>query len=265
MTSALPGARVDAAVTAWGEALRRIAAAEPRMRQYAGRHETYMVFTGSPAESTNGVFSFGRSPDPEEIGRLADRAAETAKSFPEPVPWCLQVRDRPDERVRAVARGHGMTQTSWEPFLVRDLNAAPPARDTGGTLRVRVLTGAEYDLYVRALGAGFEAPAEMFASLFTAAVMDAPGITAYVGEVGGEPVSTAMSIVTDGHVGVFNISTAPDHRRRGYGAALTEEVVSRGRVAGAGTAYLRSTDMALPLYTSLGFELVEHWTYLSAP
>ncbi|MDN3027038.1 GNAT family N-acetyltransferase [Streptomyces sp. S.PB5] len=264
MKSLIPLSRTDAAVAAWGEALRQIAAAEPRMLQYTGRHDTYMVFTGSPADSTNGVFTFGRSPDPVEIDQLADRAAATALTFTEPVPWCIQVRGRADDRIRAVADRHGLIQSSWEPFLIRDLHTPGPRRDTGPVPQVLALAGAEFDGYVRALSTGFEAPQEMFASLFTARVMDAPGITAYVAEVDGQPVATAMTILTEDHIGVFNVSTAPDHRRRGYGAALTEEIVSRGRAAGAETAYLRSTDMALPLYESLGFKVAEHWTYLTA-
>ncbi len=85
-----------------------------------------------------------------------------------------------------------------------------------------------------------------------------------MGEVRGQVVSTAMTILMDGHVGIFNISTGPDHRGSGHGRRITEEVVARGRDAGAETAYLRSSDMALPLYLSLGFGVAEHWTYFTA-
>ncbi|MFF0050757.1 GNAT family N-acetyltransferase [Streptomyces sp. NPDC005498] len=256
---------IEAAVHAWGEALRAMATAEPRMRQYNGEHDTHVVFTGSLADSTNGVFSFGRSARAGEIARMADRAARMAGSFPVPPPWCVQVRSRPDERVRTTARRHGLTLESWEPFLIRGLRTAPPAAPGGGRMTVRAVTGAEHELYVRALAAGFTAPEDLFRVLVTPAVMDAPGITAFVGEVEDRPVATALGVVTDGHVGVFHVSTAPEHRRQGYGARITEEVVTRGREAGATTAYLRSSDMALSMYKSLGFGVAEHWTYLTAP
>jgi GNAT superfamily N-acetyltransferase len=131
-------------------------------------------------------------------------------------------------------------------------------------MTVRAISGAEQDLYVRALADGFGVPKELFAPLFTPPVLDAaPDVTAYVGEVQGEVVSTAMTVLTEGHVGIFNISTSPDHRRCGYGGRITEEAVARGHAAGASTAYLRSSDMGLPVYASLGFTVAEHWTYFT--
>ncbi|MET8413335.1 GNAT family N-acetyltransferase [Streptomyces sp. NPDC005195] len=260
----LSGDRIDAAAHAWGAALRCIADAEPRMRQEVAENGTYMVVTGSPADSVNGVFSSALRPDAGQIERLAARTAATADSFPGPVSWCVQVRSDPDDRVREVARRHGLTKRAREPFMLRDLKSVPPVpRDTGG-MAVRVVTGAEHDLYARALADGFGAPKEVFAPLFTPAVLDAaPDITAYVGEVRGQVVSTALTVLMDGHVGIFNISTGPDHRESGHGRRITEEVVARGRDAGAETAYLRSSDMALPLYLSLGFSVTEHWTYFT--
>ncbi|MGW4676387.1 GNAT family N-acetyltransferase [Streptomyces sp. NPDC004324] len=264
MSSNLSGARIDAAAEAWGAALRRIAAADPHMRQEAAGNGTYMVVTGSPADSVNGVFTSALRPDAGRIERLAARTPGTADSFPGPVSWCVQVRSDPDDRVREVARRHGLTKRAEEPFMVRDLRAAPPAPDGAGELRVRAVAGAECDLYVRALADGFGVPEKIFAPLFTPAVLDAgPDITAYVGEVGGEVVATAMTILTEGHVGIFNISTAPRHRGAGHGRRITEEAVAHGRAAGAGTAYLRSSDMGLPLYLSLGFDVAEHWTYFT--
>ncbi|MEU1532304.1 GNAT family N-acetyltransferase [Streptomyces fagopyri] len=264
MSSNLPGARIDAAADAWGAALRRIAAADPHMRQEAAGNGTYMVVTGSPADSVNGVFTSALRPDAGRVERLAARTPGVAESFPGPVSWCVQVRSDPDGRVREVARRHGLTKRAREPFMVRDLRGAPPVPGGAGAVEVRAVTGAEHDLYVRALADGFGVPKEIFAPLFTPAVLDAaPDITAYVGEVRGQVVATAMTILTDGHVGIFNISTVPGHRGAGHGRRITEEALARGWAAGARTAYLRSSDMGLRLYRSLGFDVAEHWTYFT--
>ncbi|WP_329132282.1 GNAT family N-acetyltransferase [Streptomyces sp. NBC_01476] len=261
--------RIDSAVRAWGAAFRIITSAEPTMRHYAGRQETHVVFTGSQAASTNGVFSFSAPPDPDEIALLAGRAAETAAQYPEFAPWCVQVRGRPDERIRREAARHGLTDESWEPFMVRDLDRSPStdadAAPGSPELRIRAVSGAEHDLYLTAMSTGFQVPKEVFAALFTPAVINAPAVTAYIGEVDGEAVCTAMGVVTDGHVGVFNVSTAPAHRKRGLGARMTEHVVRAGHHAGARTAYLRASEMGLGVYESVGFSTAEHWTYLSAP
>ncbi|MEU5377490.1 MULTISPECIES: GNAT family N-acetyltransferase [unclassified Streptomyces] len=261
----LEPSRVDAAARAWGAALLHIAGADPRMRREAGRDETWMVVTGSPAPSVNGVFCLARVPAPDQVELLADRAARTAAQYAGPVSWSVQVRSHPTEAIVRTAATHGLTAQSWEPFMVRDLEAAPQSAPSDSPLRMRAVDGSEADLYAATLGACFQAPKEIFTPLFTAAVLDAPGITAYLGEIDGIPVATGMGILLDGHIGVFNISTAAAHRKRGYGALITEHVVRQGHHQGARTAYLRASDMAVSMYASLGFTLAEHWTYLTAP
>jgi ribosomal protein S18 acetylase RimI-like enzyme len=67
------------------------------------------------------------------------------------------------------------------------------------------------------------------------------------------------------HIGVYNITVAPEFRRRGFGRLITERVIRDGFDAGAATAYLQSSRPGLPLYESMGFRMAESWTYLSAP
>ena len=64
---------------------------------------------------------------------------------------------------------------------------------------------------------------------------------------------------TDGHVGVFNIATPPEHRGRGYGRAVTARVVADGVRAGARTAYLQASPMGLGVYQRMGFRTGETW------
>ncbi|TFV29703.1 hypothetical protein E4K10_49395 [Streptomyces sp. T1317-0309] len=216
---------------AWGAALLHIAGADPRMRREAGRDETWMVVTGSPAPSVNGVFCLAR------VRRLTrsnswPTGGEDGGAVAGPVSWSVQVRSHPTEAIVRTAATHGLTAQSWRPFMVRDLEAAPQSAPFDSPLRMRAVDGSEADLYAATLGAGFQAPKEIFTPLFTAAVLDAPGITAYLGEIDGIPVATGMGILLDGHIGVFNISTAAAHRKRGYGALITEHVVRQGHHQG---------------------------------
>ena len=57
-----------------------------------------------------------------------------------------------------------------------------------------------------------------------------------------------------GRVGyVFNVSTDPSHRRRGYSRACMEALLEWFRSRGVGTADLRASADGEPLYTDLGF------------
>jgi predicted GNAT family acetyltransferase len=90
-------------------------------------------------------------------------------------------------------------------------------------------------------------------------------VYAYVGSVSGRDVATALGIVADDHVGVFNVAVAPDDRRRGYGAALSARTALDGLAAGARRALLMSSEMGLAVYQQLGFREIERWSYWVPP
>jgi GNAT superfamily N-acetyltransferase len=52
---------------------------------------------------------------------------------------------------------------------------------------------------------------------------------------------------------VFNVSTDPSHRRRGYSRACMESLLEWFRSRGVGTADLRASADGEPLYADLGF------------
>jgi predicted GNAT family acetyltransferase len=66
-------------------------------------------------------------------------------------------------------------------------------------------------------------------------------------------------VTLDDYVGVFNVATPPEHRRRGYGAAITARVVSDGLAAGARWAWLQSSPAGYRVYEELGFRTLERW------
>lgn len=113
--------------------------------------------------------------------------------------------------------------------------------------------------------AGFEAPPEMLAALFTPEVAAAPGLSIYVARAEGRPVSTATAWLGDGGVGIFNVATPPEHRGRGYGRAVTARAVEDGFASGAELAWLQSSAMGEPVYRKMGFRQVETYVVLGRP
>ena len=59
-----------------------------------------------------------------------------------------------------------------------------------------------------------------------------------------------------GTVGVYNVATVEDARRRGYGAAVTRRAIADGVTRGATVAILQSSDMGRPVYAAMGFREV---------
>jgi GNAT superfamily N-acetyltransferase len=75
----------------------------------------------------------------------------------------------------------------------------------------------------------------------------------YLGFYQGIPVATSMLFLSGGAVGVYFVVTHPDHRKKGYGTALTLAVLRDGRRLGYQTSVLQATSMGEPIYRQLGF------------
>jgi ribosomal protein S18 acetylase RimI-like enzyme len=101
--------------------------------------------------------------------------------------------------------------------------------------------------------------------MMTPSILALPGVHCYLGEVDGNPVSTGLGVITDASVGVFNIATPPECRRRGYGAALTSRIVKDAFKAGAASAWLQSSTEGYSIYEGLGFRNLEEWTCWISP
>jgi ribosomal-protein-alanine N-acetyltransferase len=69
----------------------------------------------------------------------------------------------------------------------------------------------------------------------------------------------AIFWIVQDEVHVLNVATSPEHRRRGVGRAVMDEVLARGRSRRCSLATLevrRSNEAAIGLYKSLGFRSV---------
>lgn len=150
----------------------------------------------------------------------------------------------------------GLVRDDDVPLMV--LEAAPRAASPGA-LVIRRLAPAEAPRHAEVAARGFGAPVEIFAALTSPPVSDESALAFYVGEIDGVPVVTGLGVRLGDSVGIFNVATPPEHRRRGYGAALTARIVADARADGAGWAWLQSSDDGLGVYERLGFETVATW------
>jgi hypothetical protein len=133
-------------------------------------------------------------------------------------------------------------------------------------LTIRQLSPSEAHLHARLAAAGFEAPVEFFLQLMTPAVLAAPGVRCYLGEAGGQPVTTGLGVTLGSFVGIFNIATPAEQRRRGYAAAVTARAVADGLAAGANWSWLQASSAGYKVYERLRFRTVERWQcWVAAP
>jgi len=73
----------------------------------------------------------------------------------------------------------------------------------------------------------------------------------------GAPMSSGMAVYANQAIGLFGISTASAHRKRGHALEITNSLLSWGLAQGARFAYLQveeSNQAAVNLYQKLGFK-----------
>lgn len=175
-------------------------------------------------------------------------------------PW-VQTRSG-QEHTRRAAAELGLTHCERIPGMV--IRPEELVRSAGDALEIDLATATEVDAANEILATCFGAPKELF-DRFCGACAAIDEASLYVGRLGDKIVATALGITVNEATGVFNVATDPEHRGRGYGAALTERVLRDGFGEGAKLAYLQSSDIGHGVYRRLGFRDVEEYHLLTRP
>jgi GNAT superfamily N-acetyltransferase len=245
-------------VAAYAATFEKLAAATTG-RTRRGSDGAVLAVSGAPIASLNAIISPDLEPNPDEIASLAASEGQWE------VPWSIHIRGEAGPLITKVAAEHGLTQFTRRPLMIRRPEQGIPAESVIDSLRIRAVSADDLDLYAETVADGFEAPREMFQVLADQSLTNVDGRTFYLAELRGIPVGSGMTAVSGDLTGIFNITTLPSYRRRGYGRAVTMAMVRAGYAAGATTAYLYASKMAEPVYESAGFRTEEHLTVITAP
>lgn len=219
----------------------------------SGRDGVQACATGIPSPGLNGVWSSVLDPDPAELERLLDELDRRG------VPHVLQVRPGATASGAAVAERRRTVATQDLRLMRLDSASVIDSLEPHAGLSIRQLDPDEAELHALTAAAGFGEKPEHFVRLIVPEVLRAEGTRAYIGELDGEIVTTALGVTLGDRVGVFNVGTPETHRRRGHGAAITARVVADGLADGASWAWLQSSPAGYRIYEALGFETVERW------
>ncbi|MET7694664.1 GNAT family N-acetyltransferase [Streptomyces sp. NPDC005483] len=248
------------AAEAFQTATEQLADSLPNGFHERGPADALLAVTGSMIPLLNSIMSVADVPDAAEIELLCERAAPHVQRLP----WTIRLRGEAGEEITGLAARHGLSTRVRQPFmllLLADGRAEGQERGASGPapVTVRLLADDEHETFAEILGTAFGAPPVIISSLYTPQVLGQPFVKAYVAEEEGTPVAAGLAIVTERHVGLANIGTLPAHRRRGAGRAVVEAILRDARAAGAHTAYLHTSDEALPLFEQAGFRTEESW------
>ena len=214
-----------------------------------------LVCPGLPIPQFNGVWVVEDSQVAVEA--LAEAVVEVESMGASP--W-LQTRSGHD-RIRQHAFNLGLTQSIDLPGMVAEPDDLV---EPDVEVEIGLIRDGEVDATSQVLSISFAAPKELFDRL--GGVLRSMKETSwYVGRVDDAIVSTAVGVTVDGATGVFNVATPPEHRGRGYGAALTSRAARDGFRVGSRFAFLQSSEIGHSVYQRLGFRDVEQYALSTRP
>ena len=171
-------------------------------------------------------------------------------------PWVLTLAQGLDDRFLAVATDLGLVLDPGEGFpgmAVAPL-PAPVPEPTG--LEIRRVVGASLRDHASVVERGFGLDRAIIDAVVSDALAADPRFAYYVGYVDGVAVVAGLGVQTGDTIGVFNIATLDEARRRGYGAAITRRILIDGALLGCTIGTLQSSEMGRPVYEAIGFRTV---------
>lgn len=80
----------------------------------------------------------------------------------------------------------------------------------------------------------------------------------------GKAVACGLGVIEDEYVGIFDIITAPEERRQGFGTNLLNGILQWSQTKGATSAYLQvmmNNEIAWRMYQRTGFKNLYHYWY----
>jgi ribosomal protein S18 acetylase RimI-like enzyme len=221
----------------------------------------FLVCPALPLPQLNGVWAKG--PEEEQLA-VRELAGAVAQIEGLGLPCWVQTRAGRTPALEAEARRLGLTSEEAIPGMVATVDdlrevTSPEVEIT------RVVDAARLAEAQAVEALGFEVPPDLFAPFYSPQVAATPGLSIFLGRADGRPVSTATSFRQGEAVGIFNVATPPEYRRRGYGTALTARAARDGFEAAASFAWLQSSPLGDSVYRRMGFRQVETYTLLSRP
>jgi len=108
-------------------------------------------------------------------------------------------------------------------------------------------------------------PPEIFSGYTNHAGLLAENVAAFIAYLDGEPVSIALTIVSDAVAGIYWVGSRKQARGRGLGRAVTTAATVAGFDLGANVASLQASPMGKPIYLAMGYEVAFDYRMFISP
>lgn len=233
----------------------------------AHAQDVTLIDSGLPCDTFNAAIRtrMHEAAAPARIAEVIDWYERARRPFS----WWVGPADQPGQLSRLLEDA-GLESSQTDPAMVADLSKLVMTDLAPGGLSIRrVTTSQELFAFARINAANWSPPERFVIRYYTIAAQtlldpESP-IWLYIGYVDDVPVATSELTVGGGVVGLYNVSTDADYRRRGFGSALTMKPLLDAREAGFQTAILQAEPDGISVYRRLGFEVYGEVTEFKPP
>lgn len=224
----------------------------PSAQFYEDDEVTWVLPMGAPGNHVLRA-DFSAESIPQKLKTLF----ETLDQYVYVVRWLVYEHDSPSDLGDQLAE-FGLTGSTGEPCMLRNLDQLPPQSKIDELKIVQVTTEAQLDDWRRATGNGFGGGyllAGRWSETYRLDGLQPDGdFLHYIGYFQGKPVTSASLLLAGGIAGIYDVSTDPAYRKRGFASAITLAQLHEAKRRGFSHAYLRSSKEGKPVYERLGFE-----------
>lgn len=213
---------------------------------------------------SNGAFRRDEEVDANEfIARANEFIAVRGRRFSV---W-VKAGQPEDDDLAAAAEAAGFQAVYEMPEMVLAEQPEPPTLSSGAELRKLDSLEQATDFWRVAIESyadiGF--PPEIFSGYTNHAGLLAENVAAFIAYLDGEPVSIAMTIVSDAVAGIYWVGSREQARGRGLGRTVTTAATAAGFGLGANVASLQASPMGKPIYLAMGYEVAFDYRMFISP
>jgi len=173
-----------------------------------------------------------------------------------PFLWHLGPSSSP-ANLGSLLESSGMTYYETEPGMAVDLLKFNEDLPVASQLTIHLVTTTELlEQWIRIWEFGSsEELIRLWLTLYSNSCPDQEGpLRLYLGMLDGEPVATSGVFFCAGVAAIGPVSTLPQHRRQGIGAAMTLKALQEARSQGYRIGVLTSSPMGINIYRRIGFQ-----------
>lgn len=221
-----------------------------------------LVASGLPVRMFNQVVVEADDATP---AALADAVATMRERD---IPFAVSLRRGTDDRFTRLMAELGLAPVAgnpWTPGMALYPIPENDGPDPSGYRIVRAASKRDIEEHVRVGAAGYEMSEALYRAIIGVGLLRHSAFAVYTGYVKGKGVTTGVGLRTSRTIGIYDISTVPEARRRGYAAAMTRRIAADGARAGCDVAVLQATEMGLPVYENLGYRTVVEYMGYTEP